>query len=206
MTIYTIILDFSTILPSISTNTLEWTGALFGIAGIYLTSKAHVACFPIGIISVVASLFLFLHEGFYSNALLQVFFAVMLIYGWWSWTRKRNNQTIKISRSGWNGLTLYTLAGLAAGLLLGYYFTGKPDSNVPYADGITTGLSFAAQWMVARKKSENWILWIVTNLIYVIMYLYTNLPVYATLYFVYLALAIQGWFNWQKQYNKNLSA
>ncbi|HEX5000940.1 MAG TPA: nicotinamide riboside transporter PnuC [Bacteroidia bacterium] len=199
-------LYISNILQYISTNTLEWIGALFGIAGIYLTTKAKVACFPIGIVSVAASWFLFIKEGFYANALLQLFFALMLIYGWWSWTRKKNDRTIKITRSGWDGLALYTLAGIAVGLLFGYYFTGKPDSNVPYADGLTTGLSFAAQWMVARKKSENWILWIITNTIYVIMYWYTHLPVYATLYLVYLLLAIQGWYNWQKEYTKNLSA
>ena len=75
------------------------------------------------------------------------------------------------------------------------YFT---DAHVPYLDASATALSFVAQFLIAKKKIENWIFWIVVNLMYIGIYFYKELYLYTGLFSVYLLLAINGWFTWKK--------
>jgi nicotinamide mononucleotide transporter len=180
-------------------NWIEVLGFVFGVAGVLFTIKENAACFPAGLVNVLASFVLFRSEGLYANAVLQLFFALLLLYGWWNWVRKRPDGPAEISKSPPQQFALLLLLGLAAGMMAGWFFSKQAGAKVPYLDGITTGISVVAQWMVARKYLENWLLWIAVNLLYTGMYLYTGLYLYAILFGIYLVLAVNGWVTWKNR-------
>jgi nicotinamide mononucleotide transporter len=182
---------------------LEILGASTGIAGVWLTAKEHPSCFPLGLISVATTFLLLNEQGFYANALLQIVFAALLIAGWYQWIRKREYGKLVVSELKKSNSVAIFIITLGAGILTARYFATLQGSQSPYLDGITACLSITAQWLVAKKKIENWILWIVANTIYIGMYLTSAMYIYAALYAVYLFLAINGWQSWSVKLKQN---
>ena len=182
---------------------LEILGASTGIAGVWLTAKEHPSCFPLGLISVASTFLLLNEQGFYANALLQIVFAALLIAGWYQWIRKRVYGKLVVSELKKSNSAVIFIITLGAGFLAARYFATFQGAQSPYLDGITACMSITAQWLVAKKKIENWILWIVANTIYIGMYLTSAMYIYAALYSVYLFLAINGWQSWSVKLKQN---
>lgn len=177
----------------------EITGFVFGVAGIWLTIKENIWCFPVGLINVIVSLVLFYEQKLYSDAIQQIVYIVLLSYGWYKWVKGENkNGTLMISFSSrklsFTLLMLCILFSVSAGML----FKNYTDASLPYWDATATALSFAAQWMIAKKKIENWLVWMVVNIVYTSIYLYKDLYLYALLFAVYFILAVKGWLDWKK--------
>ncbi len=179
-------------------NTLEITGFLFGIAGVVLTLKENVWCFPVGLINVIVSLILFYNQKLYADSLQQLVYIALLTYGWFQWLHGVNNNAIKISDSSKRLIVQCLIIWLSGTAILGFLLHQYTDASTPWPDSAATVLSFIAQWMVARKKVENWLLWMVVNAAYISIYIYKNLPLYAVLFAVYLILAIAGYRSWKK--------
>lgn len=178
---------------------LEIAGTLTGLAAVWLTVKENRWCFPLGIVSCILYAFVFFSPGirFYADATLQLVYVVLLIYGWIYWKEKRSD--LPVTRSG-KAERLRSLALIAMGTAcIGYLSRTFTDASLPYIDALTTSASLVAQWMVARKKIENWLLWIVANVIYIGMYIHKDLYVTAVYYFVLLLLAFAGWKEWRKR-------
>lgn len=178
---------------------LEWTGFFTGIAGVWLTSRQNPWCFPIGLINVTTSLVLFVGQHLYADALQQVVYIILLCIGWYNWTRKKN--TSASFSIGWStpgerilmiGAVIFTTCTL--GLLLDMY----TEAAFPWLDSFATALSFTAQFLIARKKIENWLLWIPVNLIYIGIYYQKDLLLYVFLFTIYLGLAINGYLEWTR--------
>ena len=182
---------------------LELTGTIFGIAGVWLTVRENILCFPVGIVNVSLYALLFFQSKLYSDAILQIIYIGLLIYGWYEWIQKRgNNKQLSVSRTS-RMLTYYLLAaGIMATFLIGTFFRYNTDASLPYIDSLTTSMSLIAQWMVARKKIENWLVWIVADIIYVSMYVYKHLYLTSVLYFIFIILAVIGWIEWKKDLQK----
>lgn len=87
---------------------------------------------------------------------------------------------------------------LTSGFLLGYILKAFSNASFPWIDSLATTASFLAQYLIAKKKIENWIIWIAVNVVYIAVYLQKDLELYAVLYLVYLILAIQGYYQWRK--------
>jgi len=182
----------------------EISGFVTGIAGIWLTIRQNVWCFPVGLINVTVSLFLFIDEKLYSDALQQVFYMVLLSYGWYKWTTSKNENPLKVTELTAQTLFLYLVfATLIAGAM-GYFFDQFTDAHVPYMDASATALSFLAQFLIAKKKIENWSIWIVVNVMYIGIYLYKDLYLYAGLFAIYLLLAVNGLMTWRKAMNEEI--
>lgn len=180
-------------------NLLEVTGFLFGIAGVYLTLRENVWCFPVGIINVILSLFLFYDQKLYADAIQQSVYIFLLTYGWWQWLHGGFKKSLTITKSSSKLLLNCLMIWISGTFLLGSLLHKYTDASTPWPDSAATILSFIAQWMVAKKKLENWILWMVVNLAYIAIYIYKDLSLYAILFFIYLILAIAGYVNWKKQ-------
>jgi nicotinamide mononucleotide transporter len=186
---------------------VEIAGFIFGVAGIWLTIKENIWCFPVGLINVIISLILFFQQKLYSDAIQQIVYIVLLSYGWYKWINGDVRlKALKISFSSAMLLIILFMLCIIFSLAAGYIFKTYTDASLPWWDAGATALSFTAQWMIAKKKIENWILWMVVNVMYVGIYLYKDLFLYAILFFIYLLLAIHGWMEWRKSYMKSADA
>ena len=183
---------------------LEWVGTIFGLLAVALTAKKKIACWPLGLVSVVAFGILFARIKLYSDAALQVFYFATGIYGWWAWLRGApNGGALEVSTlrgstrlSGLLGLGVATLVG---GFLMATY----TDASLPYWDMATTLMSLCAQLLLLRKIFESWALWIAVDVISIGVYIAKEVYVTAGLYAVFLVLASWGFVAWARDLRVN---
>lgn len=181
-------------------NWLEFTGLASGLYCVWLLIRQNVWTFPIGLIYSFVSVAVFFNERLYADVLLSGYYVLMNAYGWYYWlyggvraavevlpvTRVPRNTAILLS-----GLTLISI------FAMGWFFDTQTDADFPYWDSATTCMSFAAMWMTARKYLENWMVWLVVDVIATAIYTLKGIHFYAILYGVYLGMAIMGWRAWQ---------
>jgi len=178
---------------------LEVTGFVFGIAGIWLTIKEHWACFPVGLVNVIVSLFLFAEQRLYSDVIQQGVYIILLSYGWYQWKNRKVElrPIISFTNSSMKLVLVTAFIIVAAGM--GYFFDQYTNADVPYLDSTATGLSFLAQYLIAKKKIENWMIWMVVNLMYTGIYIYKELYLYVILFVIYFVLAVIGFSKWKNE-------
>lgn len=177
---------------------LEIIGVLTGIVGVWLTLKQQVWCFPVGLLNVTISMFLFFDQHLYADTLQQAVYIPLLAYGWINWKKRREN-TLRPEWMSTGGRVFTMLIILAGGFVLGSLLLKFTDAHFPWADSYATVAAFTAQYLVAKKKMENWLLWVLVNIAYIVIYLYKDLHLYAGLFGVYLILAMFGFREWQQQ-------
>lgn len=186
---------------------LEWTGFVFGIWGIYLGIKEKLLYFPVSLVNVVVSLFIFYNQNLYSDAIQQLVYISLLSYGWVRWLRGKQPEThLSVTHASKQMILVLLFGVIALTFAMGTFFKNYTDASYPYWDALATCLSFSAQYLLAEKKIENWLVWIDVNIIYIGIYLYKGLPLYAILFFIYLLMAIVGYFKWQTHLINNESA
>jgi nicotinamide mononucleotide transporter len=178
---------------------LEYVGALSGLAGIWLTMRQRIWCFPVGLFSVAISCFVFFDSKLYADALQQLVFAILLIVGWVRWSKKLEFDTVSVSKLDRIQRMSWLLITMVIGLVLGYILDRYTDAHYPWMDSMLSAFCFLAQYLIALRKIENWWLWILTNVGYIFVYAQKELEPYAFLYSVYLILAFVGLREWNKQ-------
>ena len=176
---------------------IEWIGFLFGVVGIYLGIKEKIAYFPISLINVIVSLYIFYHQSLYSDVVQQGVYILLLSYGWYRWIKGSQNTEMPVTNAS-KKLIFILLGGIILLTVgMGGWFSHYTDAHLPYWDALATSMCFAAQYLMAEKKIENWLVWIDANILYIGIYLYKGLPLYAILFSIYLIMAIVGYFRWQ---------
>jgi len=137
--------------------------------------------------------------------MMNVYYSIMSIYGWWNWSRKdKDLYLIKISRFSKNdlGLTIFLFV-LTICITYSVYLFSLNEIGIPnYIDVFTSGLFFTAMWLMANKKLESWIFWIIADIITVPLYAYRGLGMLSLQYIIFTILAIQGYLEWKKSLNK----
>ncbi len=179
----------------------ELLGFATGIACVALVVRRHVANWPMGLANNALFFALFLHAGLFADAGLQIAFAVLAVYGWWSWTQGRAviGEALPITRTTPLQWITLGVVGVAATAVLWQVLTAHTSSTVPFPDALTTVLSLLATWGQARKKVESWWLWIAADVIYVPLYHHKNLTLTALLYVVFGLLCLAGLRAWRRQ-------
>lgn len=141
----------------------------------------------------------FFDAGLYGDMGLQFVFITVSAWGWWQWLRGADRQhALPVSRLTRYGLAGVTLAWLLAFVALALFLQAYTDTDVPYADGFLTAGSLLGQLLLSRKKIENWLIWIIVDVLYVGLYVYKNLMLTALLYAVFVVMAALGWRAWSK--------
>ncbi len=171
-----------------------------GAAGVWLTLKQNVWCFPVGMTNVALYAWLFFTPSIrlYADAVLQCIYFALLIYGWYVWTKPTGPKK-KILPSVCSGKEWRVIIGVTVIVAIssGWFLQSFTNAALPWMDACLTAISLAAQWMVAKKKIENWILWILADFFYIPLYLIKELPLTAFLYLLFLILAFKGWREWK---------
>ena len=182
-------------------NLLEAIAAVIGALSVYLGTRQHIAYWPTAIVNVGLYTYVFWRAGLYADAGLQVVYLVLSIYGWYEWLHGGANRAeLRVSRATPRTWLIVLPIAIVFWYALARYVASRPGVSLPYLDAGLTTVSLVAQWMTTRKILENWILWIVVDLVYVPVYVYKDLPVTAVLYAVFLALAVLGYREWRRSY------
>lgn len=171
-----------------------------GVAGVWLTARHTSWCYPVGLINVGISAVLFYYQKLYADSLQQIMYMALLVYGWLCWTGiiKKVNST-EISTSPLQEQLTLTICMIVGGSSLGWLLKEYTDASFPWVDSFATAAAFSAQYLVARKRIENWLWWIPVNLCYMCIYWLKGVEAYLLLSGIYLLLAFHGFSKWRKK-------
>ena len=181
--------------------TLEITGVVFGLLSVWLAKKNHIGVFPTGMISTSIFVYLLLKWGLVGDMLINAYYFGMSVYGWVIWSRVNDQrQTTLITRINqleWKYLFLLFVGSL--GFVYGVYqWFGLWNSSTAMIDTLTTAIFFSGMWLMARRKIENWIFWIVGDIISVPLYLIKGFSFTSLQYLIFTFIAIYGYLEWKK--------
>lgn len=182
----------------LQTDWLQWLAVGFGIAEVLFAKANKIWLYPCGIVSVVFSAFILFEAGLYAECLLNSYYLVMSVYGWWYWKKKQNRAPVKINRSSYKDWLTVVVIAIAGFVLLSFLLKNFTPSTVPYADAWVSSTAWAGMWLLAKRKIENWILLNISNAFAVPLLIYKQLPLYALLTVFLFIIAIQGYFKWYK--------
>ncbi|WP_134091728.1 nicotinamide riboside transporter PnuC [Olivibacter sp. XZL3] len=182
----------------IQTPLIQWFGVLFGVAEVFLARYNKVALYPCGIISILITLIVLYEAGLYAEILLNLYYLVMSLYGWYYWLRKGDSKEVPITTcSGRDWWVVFSFLFVGTPVLYNvlFYFT---DSTVPLWDTWVTVTAWAGMWLLAKRKLENWLLLNISNAFAVPLYIHKNLFLYAILTLFLFVVAVFGYFAWRR--------
>lgn len=180
---------------------IEWFGVITGALCVYLAAKEHILNWPVSILSVVTYIYIFYQAKLYGDTILQFYFLGTAIYGWYYWSyghiksMKAERPISSITLADWLKIVLILVPST---VIIGYLLDSKTDTDVPYIDAFCTVTSFIAQYLLTRKKIENWLIWIFVDIVYIPLYIHKNLLATAVLYFIFVFIALQGYISWKR--------
>lgn len=212
---------------------LEFIAALFGVISVFYAKKENILVFPTGIISTGIYVYLLSQWNLYGDLIINIYYTLMSLYGWYMWSKiiddkqnhlpiSRTNKTDKIK-----AFSIFAFTSIFVIVVYRYYnvmpnnlgfeesfnyaITKLTSGNLknfregtPYLDTFTTGIFFAAMWLMANKKIENWTLWIAGNIVSIPLYFVKGYGFTGIQYTIFLILAILGYLAWKKNLNKSL--
>lgn len=187
---------------------LEGIAFFFGIASVLYAKKENILVYPTGLVATIITVYLFWIDGLFGDMMMNFYYSIMSIYGWYNWMQIKNtkSEAEQITRTNAEEKRIgFMLAVLTMGVTYGVYlWFGKIMEATNYIDILTSGLFFTAMWYMANKKIENWVLWIIADLITVPLYAYRGWGMFSLQYLIFTILAIQGYFAWKKSLDSNL--
>jgi len=178
---------------------LEIIGAVIGLLYLWFEYRASIWLWPVGIVMPVIYIYIFYTSAIYANMTIQIYYFGASLYGWAIWLRKRNDdKPLPITRTPTRAWLPMAGVFLALFAVLVFILKNFTDSTVPWVDSFTTALSMVALWMLARKYVEQWLVWVVVNVVCAELYFHQRLYPTAALYAIYSVAAVFGYFKWLK--------
>jgi nicotinamide mononucleotide transporter len=175
-------------------NIIEIIAVIFSLTSVILTVKNNILCWPVGIIGIIFYLLLFQENHIWGNMVLQVLFIVQSIFGWINWN-KPSKYPISWIYPHNRGTVFISMLLLSFIMVI---FLRENGGKMPYFDGITTSLSIVAMVLLSYRKIDNWIYWIIADMIFIFFFYINSLYLSAGIYLVFLLLAISGLTQWKK--------
>ena len=185
---------------------LEIIAVLFGLASVWFAKNDSIWVFPSGIVSTTIYIYLLWQWGLVGDMSINFYYSIMSIYGWYYWTRKKDNQTefpianITVVEKKW-AVIIFILTSI--GVVLLYRFFDKFGHWTAYVDTFTTGLFFVGMWLMAKRKIEHWLFWIVGDIISVPLYFSKGYTFTSVQYLIFTIIAFYGYIEWKKILNNN---
>jgi nicotinamide mononucleotide transporter len=184
---------------------LEIVAVLFGLLSVWYAKQNKILVYPTGMLSTAIFVYLLFQWGLLGDMMINAYYFVVSVFGWYIWTRKVDvDHYTPISsttpREKWLSIIIFSAT------LIFVYFVydafGKWTGWTAYVDTLTTGIFFVGMWLMAKRKIENWIYWIIGDIISVPLYLYKGLTFTSLQYVIFTVIAIYGYSAWKKHLNK----
>ncbi|WP_299057784.1 nicotinamide riboside transporter PnuC [uncultured Polaribacter sp.] len=185
---------------------LEIIAVIFGFLSVWFSKQNKIWVFPTGMISTAIFVYLLLKWSLLGDMMINAYYFIMSVYGWYIWTRTVDDSYVtKISRTTLNEKKTSTAIFLATlvFVFIVYNYFDKWTNWVAYADTVTTAIFFVGMWLMAKRKIENWLFWIVGNIISVPLYLYKGFTFTSFQYLGFTFIAIFGYLAWKKNLLRN---
>ena len=185
---------------------LEFIAFVFGILSVWFARSENILVYPTGLVATVITVYLLFLAGYLGDMMINGYFTIMSVYGWYKWTRKvkdsdnlpitRTNNKEKIIGIGLFFITIFVVYGI-------YRVFDYKINLDNYIDIVASGIFFTGMWFMANKKIENWTLWIIGDIIVTPLYAYRGLGILSLQYLIFTLLAISAYLEWRKILNKN---
>ncbi|HEY4628177.1 MAG TPA: nicotinamide riboside transporter PnuC [Flavobacterium sp.] len=185
---------------------LEFIAFVFGILSVWYAKKENIWVYPTGLIATIITTYLLYIAGYLGDMMVNGYFAIMSIYGWYKWARKENDtEIIAITRTNKKEkiigialffVTIFVVFGI-------YNFFDYEIKTANYIDIFASGIFFTGMWYMANKKIENWTLWIFGDIIVTPLYAYRGLGMLSLQYLIFTILAISAYLEWKKILNSS---
>ena len=183
---------------------LDIVTTALGLAYILLEYKASVWMWLVGFLMQTLGIVLYYQKGLYADCGMEFYYLAMTVYGYWRWVHGSTEKQSLPIRHFPRRLVLPWLAVIATVWALIYWLLVTfTNSNVPLADSFTTALSIVGIWALAHKYLEQWFIWIAVDVVTCILYFYKDIPFKASLYALYVVIAVFGYFKWRKMVAKD---
>ena len=178
---------------------------IFGIASVWYAKKENILVYPTGLVATILTVYLLYKAGYFADMTINAYFTIMSIYGWFNWSRTKNDVSVyQISRTNNRqkiiGLVLFFVTIV---VMYGVYkLFDRPILEENYIDMVTSGIFFTGMWFMAIKKIENWTLWIIGDLISIPLYGYRGLGILSLQFLIFTVLAVMAYIEWNKIINE----
>ena len=185
---------------------IESFAVIMNIISVFYAKQNNILVYPTGIIGTGIFVYILLNFSLLGDTIINAYFFSMSIYGWYFWSRKKDevfiNQVSTINQNEIKYLFILAISSLIF-IYIVYDYFDKWNNWTAYVDNITTAIFFVAMWLMARRKVESWIFWIIGDLITVPLYFYKGLTISSIQYIIFLILAVLGYISWKKILHKN---
>lgn len=186
---------------------LELTAIFFGLWSVWCAKKGNILVFPTGIISTLIYAYLLWTWSLLGDSMINMYYFIMSIYGWYHWTRKKGEviefPISKITpKEQTNAVIIFVLTEVF--VIIVYLYFDKFTSWASYVDTFITGIFFVGMWLMAKRKIENWILWIIGDLISIPLYFAKGYTFTSIQYIVFTIVAIAAYLEWKKHLAKKI--
>lgn len=188
----------------IATHWLDITTTILGLAYILLEYKASVWMWVVGFFMQSLGIVLYYQKGLYADCGMEFYYLAMTVYGFIAWMRHSSRKKdLPIRHMPRKTALVWVGLGLVFWLAIYLILSNFTDSRVPVADAFTTAFSIVGIWALARKYLEQWFVWIVVDIVTCGLYFYKDIPFKASLYGLYVIIAVFGYFKWKKMYTQS---
>ena len=185
---------------------LEFLAFWFGIISVVFAKKQNILVYPTGIICTIITMYLMYKVSLLGHILVNLLYTIISFFGWWNWSRRENNDlVVKVSKFTSNDLNKSLLIFFFI-VFIAYFahdfIATNFEGQIKELDILTSGIFVTAMWLMANKKLENWILWIIGNVITIPLYLSSDKIILSIQYVIFTILAIQAYIEWKKSLSK----
>mgnify|MGYP003424081242 CR=1 FL=1 len=185
---------------------LEIMGVIFGITSVWFAKKDHILVFPTGMISTSIYVYLLWKWTLWGDMMINFYYFVMSIYGWYHWTRKKGDvieYPISVISTAEKRMSLIIFIFTTAFVVTVYHYFDKFNTWYAYVDTFVTGIFFIGMWLMAKRKIENWVFWIIGDLISIPLYFAKGFTFTSFQYIVFTIVAFYGYLEWKKTLNSS---
>ena len=185
---------------------LELVAVFFGLFSVWYAKKDNILVFPTGLISTSIYAYLLWQWSLLGDSMINVYYFIMSIYGWYHWTRKKDDVDefpISLMTKREKGMAIVIFVVIIVFVVLVYLYFDKFTTWYSYLDTLLTSLFFVGMWLMAKRKIENWIFWIVGDLLSILLYLAKGYTITSLQYIVFTIIAVYGYLEWKKILSNN---
>jgi nicotinamide mononucleotide transporter len=185
---------------------LEITGVIFGLLSVWYAKKDNILVFPTGLVSTFIYAYLLWKWELLGDSMINVYYFVMSIYGWYHWTRKKGDVVqfpISVMTIKEKYISVVIFVSTLIFVVLVYFYFNKFTNWYNYVDTLLTAIFFVGMWLMAKRKIENWIFWIIGDIISIPLYFAKGYTFTSFQYLIFTIVAVYGYIEWKKILNNN---